>query len=129
MTKIIGIFPSAFGIFHIRLASYQKSIGKGTSVGRIKGAVFGYDLIVICKNTAGSAVTAGSVYNSVFKKYFSHITNGTTDGMRHVTAVDNEESNRNDQLMTTKESEEKHREFEERRKRHYEMKNIKDLLA
>lgn len=47
---------------------------------------------------------------------------------KHV-VVDNEESNRNDQLMTTEESEEKHREFEERRKRHYEMKNIKDLLA
>lgn len=48
---------------------------------------------------------------------------------KHV-VVDNEESNRaNDHLMTTEESEEKHREFEERRKKHYEMKNIKDLLA
>jgi protein phosphatase inhibitor 2 len=44
---------------------------------------------------------------------------------KHV-VVDN---NRNDHLMTTEESEEKHREFEERRKKHYEMKNIKDLLA
>jgi protein phosphatase inhibitor 2 len=47
---------------------------------------------------------------------------------KHV-VVDNKESNHGDHLMTTEESEEKHREFEERRKRHYEMKNIKDLLA
>ncbi|CRG87334.1 hypothetical protein PISL3812_04351 [Talaromyces islandicus] len=47
---------------------------------------------------------------------------------KHV-VVNNEESNRNDHLMTTEESEQKHREFEKRRKKHYEMKNIKDLLA
>lgn len=47
---------------------------------------------------------------------------------KHV-VVDNEEINHSDQLMTTEEAQEKHREFEERRKKHYEMKNIKDLLA
>lgn len=34
-----------------------------------------------------------------------------------------------DGLVTTQESEEKHRQFEEHRKKHYEMRNIKDLLA
>lgn len=32
-------------------------------------------------------------------------------------------------LMSSQEAKEKHRQFEERRKRHYEMKNIKDILA
>jgi protein phosphatase inhibitor 2 len=32
-------------------------------------------------------------------------------------------------LMTSQEAKEKHRKFEERRKKHYEMKDIKDLLA
>jgi protein phosphatase inhibitor 2 len=34
-----------------------------------------------------------------------------------------------DGLVTTEEAKEKHRQFEEHRKKHYEMKNIKDLLA
>jgi protein phosphatase inhibitor 2 len=34
-----------------------------------------------------------------------------------------------DGLVTTEESKEKHRQFEEHRKKHYEMRNIKDLLA
>lgn len=34
-----------------------------------------------------------------------------------------------DDLMTPQEAQEKHRKFEERRKKHYEMKNIKELLA
>ncbi|KAH8702184.1 hypothetical protein BGW36DRAFT_289424 [Talaromyces proteolyticus] len=47
---------------------------------------------------------------------------------KHV-VVNNEEGGHGEQLMTTGEAQEKHRQFEERRKRHYEMKNIKDLLA
>lgn len=34
-----------------------------------------------------------------------------------------------DHLMTTEEAKEKHRQFEEHRKKHYEMRNIKELLA
>ena len=34
-----------------------------------------------------------------------------------------------DGLVTTEEAKEKHRQFEEHRKKHYEMRNIKDLLA
>jgi protein phosphatase inhibitor 2 len=34
-----------------------------------------------------------------------------------------------DQLMTTEEAKEKHRQFEQMRKKHYEMRNIKELLA
>lgn len=34
-----------------------------------------------------------------------------------------------DGLMTPEEAQEKHRQFEQRRKKHYEMKNIKELLA
>lgn len=34
-----------------------------------------------------------------------------------------------DLLITAEEAKEKHRQFEERRKKHYEMKNIKELLA
>ena len=34
-----------------------------------------------------------------------------------------------DGLITTEEAKQKHREFEEHRKKHYEMKNIRDLLA
>lgn len=34
-----------------------------------------------------------------------------------------------DDLMTTEEAREKHRQFEEHRKKHYEMRNIKELLA
>ena len=34
-----------------------------------------------------------------------------------------------DGLMSTEEAKEKHRQFEKQRKRHYEMSNIKDLLA
>ena len=34
-----------------------------------------------------------------------------------------------DPLMTPEEAKEKHRQFEQRRKKHYEMKNIKELLA
>ncbi|KAA8643079.1 PP1-complex regulatory subunit GLC8 [Aspergillus tanneri] len=34
-----------------------------------------------------------------------------------------------DGLMTTEEAKEKHRQFEQQRKRHYEMRNIKELLA
>ncbi|KAF3395981.1 hypothetical protein F1880_006977 [Penicillium rolfsii] len=34
-----------------------------------------------------------------------------------------------DDLMTTEEAKEKHRQFEEHRKKHYEMRNIKELLA
>ncbi|KAL4870228.1 hypothetical protein BDV12DRAFT_166430 [Aspergillus spectabilis] len=34
-----------------------------------------------------------------------------------------------DALMTTEEAKEKHRQFEQRRRRHYEMRNIKELLA
>lgn len=47
-------------------------------------------------------------------------------GEKHV-VVNNEQDG--EQPMSTAESQEKHREFEERRKRHYEMKNIKDLLG
>jgi protein phosphatase inhibitor 2 len=31
--------------------------------------------------------------------------------------------------MSTEEAKEKHRQFEEHRKKHYEMRNIKELLA
>lgn len=34
-----------------------------------------------------------------------------------------------DDLLTTEEAKEKHRQFEEHRKKHYEMRNIKELLA
>lgn len=34
-----------------------------------------------------------------------------------------------DGMITSQEAEEKHRQFEEHRKKHYEMKNIKELLA
>lgn len=34
-----------------------------------------------------------------------------------------------DELLTTEEAKEKHRQFEEHRKKHYEMRNIKELLA
>lgn len=34
-----------------------------------------------------------------------------------------------DHLMTPEEAKEKHRQFEQQRKKHYEMKNIKELLA
>ncbi|OKL64593.1 hypothetical protein UA08_00361 [Talaromyces atroroseus] len=46
--------------------------------------------------------------------------------------VDDEEQGaggHGEELMTSEEAREKHRKFEERRKQHYEMKNIKDLLA
>ncbi|KAL1849822.1 hypothetical protein Plec18167_008416 [Paecilomyces lecythidis] len=41
----------------------------------------------------------------------------------------NGEGETNDHLLSTEEAREKHRQFEERRKRHYEMKDIKELLA
>lgn len=34
-----------------------------------------------------------------------------------------------DEMVTTEEAQEKHRQFEQQRKRHYEMRNIKELLA
>lgn len=52
-------------------------------------------------------------------------------GEKHV-MVDNESISGGDEgecLMTSEEAKEKHRRFEERRKKHYEMKNIKDLLG
>jgi protein phosphatase inhibitor 2 len=50
---------------------------------------------------------------------------------KHVDVVvdDEEGSGHGEGLMTTDEAKEKHRQFEERRKRHYEMRNIKDILA
>lgn len=39
------------------------------------------------------------------------------------------DANGDDGLLTTDEAKEKHRQFEEHRKKHYEMKNIKELLA
>ncbi|EEA24278.1 hypothetical protein TMatcc_007359 [Talaromyces marneffei ATCC 18224] len=50
---------------------------------------------------------------------------------KHVdVVVDDEESGGHGEgLMTTEEAKEKHRQFEEHRKRHYEMRNIKDILA
>lgn len=51
---------------------------------------------------------------------------------KHV-MVDNESISGGDEegerLMTSEEAKEKHRQFEERRKKHYEMKNIKELLG
>jgi len=52
-------------------------------------------------------------------------------GEKHV-MVDNDSvagGSESDHLMTTEETREKHKQFEERRKKHYEMKNIKDLLG
>lgn len=49
---------------------------------------------------------------------------------KHVdVVVDEEGSGHGEGLITTEEAREKHRQFEELRKKHYEMKNIKDLLA
>ncbi|KAL1970847.1 hypothetical protein VTN77DRAFT_2681 [Rasamsonia byssochlamydoides] len=56
----------------------------------------------------------------------------STRGEKHV-MVDNESISGGDEegerLMTPEEAREKHRQFEERRKKHYEMKNIKELLS
>ncbi|GAM36197.1 hypothetical protein TCE0_018f05100 [Talaromyces pinophilus] len=50
---------------------------------------------------------------------------------KHVDVVvdDEEGSGHGEGLMTTEEAKEKHRQFEEHRKKHYEMRNIKDILA
>lgn len=50
---------------------------------------------------------------------------------KHVDVVvdDDEGSGHGEGLMTTEEAKEKHRQFEEHRKKHYEMRNIKDILA
>lgn len=50
---------------------------------------------------------------------------------KHVDVVvdDEEGSGHGEGLMTTEEAMEKHRQFEEHRKKHYEMRNIKDILA
>jgi len=45
-----------------------------------------------------------------------------TDGVK---GVENDE----DRLLSPEEAEEKHRKFEERRKKHYEMRNVKEILA
>ncbi|EED17991.1 conserved hypothetical protein [Talaromyces stipitatus ATCC 10500] len=51
---------------------------------------------------------------------------------KHVDVIvddDGESTGHGEGLMTSEEAKEKHRQFEEHRKKHYEMKNIKDLLA
>lgn len=51
---------------------------------------------------------------------------------KHVDVIvdENEEGvGHGEDLLTTEEAKAKHRQFEERRKRHYEMRNIKDILA
>jgi protein phosphatase inhibitor 2 len=51
---------------------------------------------------------------------------------KHVDVIVDEEeegTGHGEELLTTEEAKEKHRKFEQLRKRHYEMKNIKDLLA
>lgn len=50
---------------------------------------------------------------------------------KHVDVVvdDEEGSGHGEGLITTEEAKEKHRQFEEHRKKHYEMRNIKDILA
>lgn len=50
------------------------------------------------------------------------------DGEKHV-VVGGEGEGVEDELLSPEEAEEKHRKFEERRKRHYEMRNVKEILA
>ncbi|KAL2010527.1 hypothetical protein VTN00DRAFT_6334 [Thermoascus crustaceus] len=46
-----------------------------------------------------------------------------------VNGAEDEEERAGERLLTPEEAKEKHRQFEERRKKHYEMKDIKSLLA
>ncbi|KAL2810180.1 hypothetical protein BJX63DRAFT_323202 [Aspergillus granulosus] len=48
---------------------------------------------------------------------------------KHVVVGANGTGEGADELLTTEEAKEKHRQFEQQRRRHYEMRNIKELLA
>lgn len=50
-------------------------------------------------------------------------------GEKHVVVGDGDGGDDGDSRLTPEEYAQKHREFEQRRKKHYEMKNIKELLA
>ncbi|RJE19679.1 hypothetical protein PHISCL_07977 [Aspergillus sclerotialis] len=56
------------------------------------------------------------------------LSNDSHKGEKHV-VVGSGAEHEPDGLMTPEEAQEKHRQFEQRRKKHYEMKNIKELLA
>lgn len=53
----------------------------------------------------------------------------STESEKHVVVGSSGGGDGGDHLMTTDEAESKHREFEDHRKKHYEMRNIRELLA
>ena len=53
------------------------------------------------------------------------LSNDSNKGEKHVVVGEDD----GDHLMTTEEAEAKHRNFEQARKKHYEMRNIKEILA
>lgn len=55
--------------------------------------------------------------------------NDSSKGEKHVIVGGGDAGNDGDHLMTTDEAQAKHREFEQHRKEHYEMRNIRELLA
>ena len=56
------------------------------------------------------------------------LSNDSSKGEKHVVVGEDGEAD-GDHLMTTDEAQAKHREFEQHRKKHYEMRNIRELLA
>lgn len=57
------------------------------------------------------------------------LSNDSSKGEKHVVVGGGDAGNDGDHLMTTDEAQAKHREFEQHRKEHYEMHNIRELLA
>lgn len=77
------------------------------------------------------ASAAGPAGDGDERRIYRSLSNDSHKSEKHVVVGSDEQAadQNGDHLMTPTEAKEKHRQFEQQRKKHYEMKNIKELLA
>jgi protein phosphatase inhibitor 2 len=76
-----------------------------------------------------SVVDGGQLGNSDRIMRSRSLSNESHHSDKHVVVGANGTGEDGDELLTTEEAKEKHRQFEKQRRKHYEMRNIKELLA
>ncbi|GIK00648.1 hypothetical protein Aspvir_004675 [Aspergillus viridinutans] len=104
------------------LDSTKKGPRKGFSVDDIPDLELG--------EAEEASYTVGSGGNRIIRE--RSLSNDSHRSDKHVVVGTGEENGAGadgDHLMTTEEAREKHRQFEQMRRKHYEMRNIKELLA